>query len=190
MHFLSIFLSITLLLTTVSALPPPQPKSPPPSPPSPGIKHGALPRPPAAKPVAPAKPAPKQPPASCITFHARAPYNDDLPFEASITHNGRLTCWISMSYAKHMQIQRGRKVVRTRGDGKEGMRWEFLPWDFECLDGFFGRAGIGRRSYHYRAKGQDISFVAEIKEDVLGGAYLYRKQESEMEWDDGSLERW
>ena len=86
---------------------------------------------------------------ACIVFEATAPFDDNQPYLASITHNGILTCWLSMSYTRHMHIQKHTPVLRDQDGhnerhGSEGaMEWEFQPWEFECLDGFEARAMIG-----------------------------------------------
>ena len=82
---------------------------------------------------------------ACIHFQAIAPYDDEQPYLASITHNGILTCWISMTYAHHMLIQKHTPVLRKQDESSRevGMEWEFQPWEFECLDGYEGRAMIG-----------------------------------------------
>jgi hypothetical protein len=107
---------------------------------------------------------------ACLRHKGTAPWDDTLPFEATITDNGVVTCWISKTYASHSTEQR-----HTPPDDAN-LAWEFQPWHFECLRGYGARAEVGRRSYSYRAHGQDFSWVADIREDVQGEAYVYGKE--------------
>jgi hypothetical protein len=58
------------------------------------------------------------------------PWDDDKPFQANITDNGALTCWINMSYRDHNLWQRGippiQDVIQSQGP------WDFRDWVFEC----------------------------------------------------------
>ncbi|KAE9370452.1 hypothetical protein N431DRAFT_411812 [Stipitochalara longipes BDJ] len=42
---------------------------------------------------------------ACMHYSATFPYATNLPFEATLTDDGVVTCWISMTYDKHNEQQ-------------------------------------------------------------------------------------
>ena len=42
---------------------------------------------------------------ACMHYSATFPYSNSHPFEATITDNGVVTCWISMTYEQHSKQQ-------------------------------------------------------------------------------------
>lgn len=68
--------------------------------------------------------------------------------------------------------------VTSTGIGKtaaseKNLDGEWLPWTFECLDGYKGHANIGLRSVSYTAHGQDFWFVPGVLEDIFEEVWRY-----------------
>jgi hypothetical protein len=171
---------------------------------------------------------------ACMHYAATFPYSTSLPFEATLTDNGVVTCWASMTYDQHnrqqmafsnyhhakprkrqMEVQvsltgepdsstspsptrtvnkksggeRSKEGVGSKGGKEESVLgsdepgWGtdeeengvgvWLPWEFQCLDGYQAHAGVGLRAVWYKAHGQEFDFVPEMEEDVLGEKWVY-----------------
>ncbi len=50
----------------------------------------------------------------------------------------------------------------------------WLPWEFQCMEGYQSHAGIGLRAVWYKAHGQEFEFVPEVEEDVFGEKWVYK----------------
>jgi hypothetical protein len=105
---------------------------------------------------------------ACLIYKGVAPWDEKLPFSATITDNNVVTCWIDMSYQSHFIIQ-----SRNHRITEDGEVWEFSDWKFKCLENYSAHADIGLRTYGYHAHGQNFSWVANIREDIEDETFVY-----------------
>ncbi|KAE8450874.1 hypothetical protein EG329_005314 [Mollisiaceae sp. DMI_Dod_QoI] len=76
---------------------------------------------------------------------------------------------------KEEQLERskrfgGKKGVDVPKNEKEA---GFLPWEFECLQGYKAHANVGARMVTYVAHGQEFYFIPKEKEDVQSEEWVY-----------------
>ncbi len=70
----------------------------------------------------------------------------------------------------------------------------WLPWPFQCLDGYEAQAGIGLRYVGYKAHTQEFGFTPYVEEDVLGERWTYdlylwcdTEVEEQSDWEEDKL---
>jgi hypothetical protein len=117
---------------------------------------------------------------ACIQYSATYPFDPELPFEAFISSNDTVVCWISRTYNEHNRVQNLANlapVTREQLAHPDELTWGFQRWDFTCVEGHQGWANVGVRSMGYiGTDGKVTQWVADMIEDVWDEYWEYWKE--------------
>jgi len=117
---------------------------------------------------------------ACIQYSGTYYFSPDIPFEAFISENDNVVCWISRTYTEHSRLQdlaNLAPVTREQLENPDELTWGFKRWDFTCLEGRQGWANVGVRSAGYIGRdGKVMQWVADMVEDVWEEKWEYSKE--------------
>ncbi|TAQ84775.1 hypothetical protein B7494_g6904 [Chlorociboria aeruginascens] len=105
----------------------------------------------------------------CLRYAGTFPWDTSLPFLATITDNGIITCSINETYDRHMIMQ---STTDVQADGT----WYFKPWTFTCVNSSFeARAEIGVRIVWYKAYEKDWRFIVDEVENIAAEKWEHKR---------------